>query len=231
MKPSENKINKQKYWENNIKGFSGFYDTKSEEKIPFNFGFGYLYKKIIFPIEKKYMLLRHKRVSDFIEKRVEKGMKVADIGCGSGIYTKKLIEKGAFVYAFDYVESALNLTKSNLNKEELSNIEIRLLDITNNTIPEVDIAISIGVLPYIENEELYLNNILPYTNMFLFNFLNRNNVLNIIRRKYLKFLDVRTYSYHNPNVIVGELGKHNFKISTQNKLATGYIIEAKNNSI
>src|ERR1700758_3747246 len=99
----------KKYWEENIEGFSGFYDTKSEENISGNFLISFFYKKLIFPMEKKYMFVRHTCVSNFIESNIKDGMKVADIGCGSGVYVKKMIQKGAFVYAFDYAESALNL--------------------------------------------------------------------------------------------------------------------------
>ena len=42
-------------------------------------------------------------------------MKVANTACGSGIYTRKMIDKGVFVYAFDYAESCINLTKKNNN--------------------------------------------------------------------------------------------------------------------
>ncbi len=222
---NNNETNK-KYWEANIEGFSGFYDTKSEENIIGSKGITFLYKKILFPIEKRFMFKRHTLVLSYIDKYVKKGMKVADIGCGSGIYTRKMIDKGAFVYAFDYAESAINLTKKNNNfpSSELASVEI--LDISTTKIPDIDLAISIGVLPYIENLEKYLNNILPHTERLLFNYLNRNNFLNRIR-KIVTFLDVRKYSYHSYDEILQVLKKQNYSIEEKTKLATGFLLNVK----
>ena len=181
---------------------------------------------MLFPIEKRYMYKRHTLVLNYIDKYVKKGMKVADIGCGSGIYTKKIIEKGAFVYAFDFAESAINLTKKNLSSEEQKFALIKKLDITSSNIPEVDLAISIGVLPYIDDLGKYLNNILPYTNSLLFNYLNRNNFFNTIRM-ILTFLDVRKYSYHSYGEIIQELEKQNYSVKKKTKLATGFLLNVK----
>ena len=51
---NNNETNK-KYWEANIEGFSGFYDTKSELEGK---GITFLYKKILFPIKKRFMFER-----------------------------------------------------------------------------------------------------------------------------------------------------------------------------
>lgn len=224
MKEKNYKI---KYWEENIEGFSGFYDKKSEENIIAPIGVSFFYKKFIFPLEKKYMQQRHANVTEFINKNVIAEMKTADVGCGSGVYVKKMIQKKAFVYAFDFAESALELTVKNLTQEELKSAQIKQLDISKDSIPEVDIAISIGVLPYVEDHIQYLNNILPYTNGILFNFLDKNNLLNFLRRTVLKSLDVRMYSYHGLGEIMQELEKHNFNVVKKTKLATGFILEAK----
>ena len=48
------KMDKTKeYWERNISGFAGFYDTGSEEKIMAPFPLNFIYRMFIFPIEKK----------------------------------------------------------------------------------------------------------------------------------------------------------------------------------
>lgn len=217
----------KKYWEKNIEGFAGFYDKQSEENFIAPAGVSFLYKKIIFPLEKKYMQQRHATVSCFIDNTIKEGMKVTDIGCGSGVYVKRMVQKGAFVYAFDFAESALELTKRNLSSDELKNVQIKQLDISEEHIPKTDIAISIGVLPYINDHQKYLKNILPFTDAILFNFLSENHILNFLRRTILRFLDVRMYSYHNLNKIKAELESHNFIIVKKAKLATGFIIEAK----
>jgi 2-polyprenyl-3-methyl-5-hydroxy-6-metoxy-1,4-benzoquinol methylase len=222
----ESSFNRE-YWEKNIEGFSGFYDKKSEENIPAPAGISFFYKKVIFPMEKKYMYQRHMAVSDYIDKNVKPEMRTADIGCGSGVYVKKMIQKGAFVYAYDYAQSALELTKRNLASDELSKCEFGLLDISSQQIPKVDLAISIGVLPYVDNLQAYLNNILPHTDLVMFNYLHKGHFLNAMRQSLLKFLDVRKYSYHHTNDVLKELEKHNFTLIRKIPLATGFIIEAK----
>ena len=228
MSNTNNKGNKL-YWEENIEGFSGFYDTISEENIQGASWFTWLYKKTMFPIEKKYMMIRHKTVSDYIDKKTKPGMKVADVGCGSGVYTKIMLRKGAFVYGLDYAESAVSLTEKNIKSENSENYEIRVFDITKSKIPEVDLVISIGVLPYISDLDTYLDNVLPYTGSFLFNYLDMNHPLNRIR-KLIHFFDVRNYSYHKLRDIKKGIAGHGFSIVKQTKLATGFIIECKRNN-
>jgi len=216
------------YWEKNVKEFAGFYDKNSEEHIKGNQGFRYLYKKFIFPIEKIFMLKRYNIVSDYIEKNVRLGMKVADIGCGNGIFTKKMAGKKAKVYALDYTQSALNLTKNNLTLEESKSVELIKLDITSEHIPFVDLAISIGVLPYVYELDIFFDNILPFTSSFLFNYLDSNHPINIVRR-IMPILDVRNYCYHNRKNIKNKLEVRNFKINFEQNLATGFIVSSKKN--
>lgn len=221
----------QDYWENNIEGFSGFYDTTSEETIKGNRLFAWWYKKFIFPMEKKYMIIRHKMVSDFIEEHVKKDFSVADIGCGSGIYSKKIAHsvgnKGR-VFALDFTSASINLVNKNLSEEEKKYVTVQQFDITKESIPKVDIAISIGVLPYISDVKIYLKHILPYTEEIYFNFLDADNLLNKIRL-YLPFLNARNYSYHSYTDVVEILFQEGFSIQAVENLATGKMIHAKRN--
>ena len=223
--PEKNKNVNKEYWENNIEGFAGFYDVQSEETFNSGFwGFDYFYKKIILPLEKKWMLTRHQYVSNYIKDHVTSGMKTADIGCGSGVYVKAMISKGAFVYALDYAESAISLTTRNLTVEELNAATIQPFDITQDHIPRVDVALAIGVLPYISNLDGFLDNILPYATRVLFNYLDRNNIFNVIRR-HITFLDVRNYSYHSSAEVRRKIIERGFRIVDTAKLATGFIVE------
>lgn len=226
MKMSDkNKGVNKEYWENNIEGFAGFYDVQSEESFNSGFwGFDCFYKKAILPLEKKWMLSRHQYVSNYIENTVKPGMKTADIGCGSGVYVKAMISKGAFVYALDYANSAISLTTRNLTARELNAASIQLFDITQNHIPPVDVALAIGVLPYINNLDGFLDNILPYTARVLFNYLDKNNIFNVIRR-HITFLDVRKYSYHTSAEVRRKVEERGFRIVNVAKLATGFIVE------
>lgn len=221
--------NHKEYWENNIEGFSGFYDTTSEETLKVNFLFSWLYKKFVFPIEKKYMMLRHQEVSNFIEKNIKNNFHVADIGCGSGIYSKKIankVGKNGKVFALDFTEASITLVNNNLTIDEKEIVSINQFDIINECIPNVDVAISIGVLPYINDLDKYLNHILPYTKEIYFNFLDSNNILNKIRILF-PFLNARNYSYHSYTDIIKILEIKGFSIQTTYDLATGIMIHAK----
>lgn len=216
----------KEYWERNIGAFSGFYDRKSEENFNTNFLMKHLYKALVLPIEKKYMRNRHELVCIFIEQNVKPGMIVADIGCGSGIYTKLLANKCARVYAIDYAQSSIELTNSALSDEERAHVELLKFDITTTPIPEVDMVIAIGVLPYVRDVRLFCGNILPYTKRFLFNYLDAANFMNRLRRAF-PFLDVRRYCYHDFKVIEGVLKESDFAVEGVYKLATGFIIDSR----
>jgi SAM-dependent methyltransferase len=223
---SKNKMLNKPYWEENINHYSGFYDKISEENIIAPSLISYLYKKLIFPIEKQFINRRFNLVNEYIDRNVHEGMTVADIGCGNGIYTKKMASKGAKVYAFDYAERALSLVKRNLSHQEAKLVEINNLDITEQNIPSVDLAISIGVLTCIDEYDKYFNNILPYTNKFFFNFLSASHLLNIFR-KSLPIFDVRKLSYHYVEDIAEELESSKFQMIRKIRLATGFIIESE----
>lgn len=225
MKSKNRDVNKD-YWEKNIEGFSGFYDTSSEESIIAPGWLKPLYKKLVFPLEKKYMHDRYNYLCNYIDTCVKPGMKVADIGCGSGVYTKRMIERGAYVYALDYAESAVMLTKKNLSGANQNSFEVRLFDVVTQKIPAVDLAISIGVLTYIDESDVFFENVLSNTGLFLFNFLDKNNRLNRIRQN-LSWLDVRNYSYHEFQGLEKTLNSYGFAISQKQKLATGYIINSE----
>lgn len=221
-----NKKSHRDYWEQNIKGFSKFYDSISEENIGSNSLFTILYKKLVFPIEKKVTRERYNIVCEYIEKNVYQGMKVADIGCGSGIFTKLIVKHQVNVYALDYSQSALDLTHNSLTENETKSVNLIKADILSEHIPTVDLVISIGVIPYIDDINRYFDNILPFTQKILFNYLDANNMINIVRR-ILPFLDVRHYYYQSNKDILSILEQYNFKVNNIIKLSTGFMIDAE----
>ena len=223
---NKNKTINKDYWEKNIQGFSEFYDKTSEENINGPRILRDMYKKYVFPVEKKFMSDRYRIVSEYIEKKVHQGMQVADIGCGNGIFSKKMASKGAKVYALDYVQSALDLTSKNLSSEEMKAIDTIKLDITAKPIPQVNLAISIGVLTYIDEVDQYFDNILPYTDNFLFNYLSATHPVNVMR-KIIPVLDVRHYSYHKSEDIFKKLEERDHKVVSMEKLATGFVISTE----
>ena len=226
MSDSKNHTINREYWEKNIEKYAGFYYVNSEENLDLPFGLSFFYKKFFFPMERKITLKRYKHVCAYIDKHVKEGMKVVDIGCGSGIFSQKMLEKGAKVYAFDYTKSAVELTKKNLMPDGKTNenLEVSVFDITEKSIPKVDLAISIGVLPYIDEVDKYFGNILPNTDKFLFNYIDKNNIFNLTRR-ILSVLDVRSYSYHSKGEIKSLIESRGVKIAKNTPLGTGFILD------
>lgn len=216
--------NRLDYWEKNIAGFSGFYNKNSEETLHGNKLLTFFYKKFLFPIEKKYMLDRYNFVINFINENSSSNKVWADIGCGSGVFTSILANKNLKVFALDFAESSLNLTSDSLESNLCTNFELLKLDLSQQHIPTVDFAIAIGIVPYIKDMDVFLNNVLPYTNKVYFNFLDADNFLNKLRGLF-SVLDVRGYFYHSLTDIEKFALKHGFKITSSDKLATGYMLE------
>ncbi len=219
-------LSSQEYWEKNIKGFSGFYEKCSQELIQASPMFTTVYKALVFPLEKKVMERRFEMVSAFIAKNVCPGIRAADIGCGGGVYTQQMAARGAQVHASDFANAAIQLTKERLSVDESKNVVFIQMDIMSQPIVTVDVAISIGVVPYIDRIDQFFDNILPYTNLFLFNFLDKNSWINSLRHT-LKVLDVRGYSYYSKEEIDKKLEARGFEVLRMEKLGTGFMVHAK----
>jgi len=215
--PQEKEDIIKSYWEKNITAFSGFYDKGSEEKFEAPWPLGWIYRNVLFPVEKKYMWHRYNMVKKYLKSQLNPGVKLADIGCGSGIFTQMAIEAGGFVYAIDYSKNAIALVKNTLPQEFQKFVEYKNIDIRNTPVPDVDVAIAIGVLTYIDGIELFFNNILPYTKDILVNFMNR-------LRQFFPILNVRNLSFHTIDMIEAAFEQHNFVVEDIQSLATGFMV-------
>lgn len=219
-------VDHKSYWEDNIEGFSNFYDKNSEEAFNTNPLFGFFYRKFLLPIEKYYMGKRYDMVDAFVKNEIPPKSTVAEIGCGNGIFVKKFAEKNCKVFAIDYTKSALELTKKTLGEQLLKNVTLLHQDITDKPIPKSDAAIAIGVLPYIQEPDDFFKNVLPNVDQLLWNFLDTNNKFNILR-KAIRFIDVRGYYYHSLDDIKKNISKYGFEITKISPLATGFVVQAK----
>lgn len=88
------------------------------------------------------------RVIQLSKARLKKGFTVFDIGCGSGsisIEAAIQIESSGHVYAIDFDQNAIELTKKNLNKFNLKNVSVIFGNAKDqiNKLPEAD-AIFVG---------------------------------------------------------------------------------------
>lgn len=217
----------KEYWKENIVAYGKFYDKNSEEQINALPLIDYLYKKIIFPLEREVTLERYRKTVDFIEKNVKKNTIVVDLGCGTGVFTTEILRCQGHVICVDYVESALLATRERVESmmpQYKENVEYILLDIMKNNLPRSDIVICIGVTPYISSLEPFFAHILPTTDTFFCLFLNDKNWMNQIRKK-IPFLNVRKYHFHSIDEINQQLARFNFMLISRQTLGTGFLDE------
>jgi SAM-dependent methyltransferase len=212
-------ISTKEYWQKNIEAFGKFYDKNSEEQIIASGLVNIFYKTIVFPWEKRIVLKRYRKVVSFIDKNIRPGMKVIDLGCGTGIFTTELLLRGAHVLAIDFAETALAATKKRVVEmlpEKQNNVEYLLLDITEKPLPKSDIVMAIGVAPYVDSLETFLGNILPTTNRLYCFLHNKRNWLNRLRQ-IAPFLNVRRIRFFDEQLWSDLLGKYYFKrVSREN---------------
>lgn len=217
------------YWEDNIVKWSHFYDKGSEEQIIGPSVLRFVYKKLVLPIEKKYMTNRFKMTMHFIKKHAKEATQFADIGCGTGIFTKEILKLNSNVYAIDYSKAALEATQktvSCLPPEQLKKIEYKYINVTAEPIPKCDFAICLGVVPYITNLEAFFKNVLPNVNQLLCSYVSSKNMLNKIR-VLLPVLNVRKLVFVNPEYISSCYKIYKFELVERLPLATGFVDNVK----
>jgi NDP-4-keto-2,6-dideoxyhexose 3-C-methyltransferase len=220
----------KEYWERNIEGFAGFYDKGSEESLGGPRLIRKLYRIGVLPIEKFYMKKRYNMVRKFIEDYVGSTDTFADIGCGSGVFSILAAEKGARVIALDFAQSALDLTERNIPKLLKPQIRTALMDVSKEGIPTVNSAIAIGVLPYVQDSGKFIANVAARADLIMFNFLNADHPINLIRRK-LRPLDPRQYFYHDQATICDHLSKFGHRMISSERLATGTMIVSRRSEL
>jgi len=217
----------EQYWNKNIENWGMYYYNLSDcgEKIIASPIISYLYKRFISPIEANLMKKRYHVTLDFIKKNVNENMVVVDIGCGTGIFTVEILKKNAFVYAVDFSEVALKLTKELVQSiiPELSrNVEYVKIDVTETPIPRSNLAIAMGVTPYIDSLDSFFSNILPKTEGFYYLCLDSNHWINNIRSR-MQFLNVRKMNYFSKSCVDSILKAYGWKLLSRKNFASGFI--------
>ncbi|MDA0372698.1 MAG: metalloregulator ArsR/SmtB family transcription factor [Planctomycetota bacterium] len=86
-----------------------------------------------------------------IGKLIPRGMRVADIGTGTGILATELARAGVRVIAIDHSDRMLGSAESKLRSEQIDNVELRKGDATSLPLAdgEVDAALAHMVLHYV----------------------------------------------------------------------------------
>ena len=221
------KAEPKEYWDQNIESWGKFYLNESHSGEVFNCPqwFSFVYNKTIVPIEAKLMEERYKLTLDFVDKYAKPGMTFADIGCGTGIFTIEMLKRGANVIAIDLSDSSLLATEININKRNQNfsgSIEYLKLDVAKEKIPKADVALAMGVTPYVKNIEKFYGNILPSVDLFCCLFLDPKHWANKVR-KFLPLLNVRDMNCFEKVRISRLNEQYCFKQLERRNFGSGYI--------
>jgi cyclopropane fatty-acyl-phospholipid synthase-like methyltransferase len=118
------------------------------------------------------LLESERRVGDLQVERViealkiRPGQKVADLGAGSGLFTRPLAKKvggKGVVYAIDIDPELLKYIEKTAQAEKLSNIRTVMGSETDPKLPEpADLIVIIDTLHHIENQPTYMKNLKRY---------------------------------------------------------------------
>src|SRR5437762_9159883 len=93
----------KEYWNKNIEHWGKFYldISHSDEEFDAPKWLTPLYRRIVVPLEARLMTERFRLTMAFVEKYVKRNTVVADIGCGTGVFTVEMLRRGARVKAID----------------------------------------------------------------------------------------------------------------------------------
>lgn len=225
--------NPKEYWDKNIDNWGKFYLESSHSEEEFNSP-GWLiklYRRFIVPVEARLMGERYRLTIDFINRYVKPGMLVADIGCGTGIFTVEMLKRGAKVVAIDISTSSLEATRRNVEKnapEHVDAVTFMQLNVSESQIPAVDVAVAMGVTPYVAEIEPFYRNILASTKIFYCLILDPKHWANRVRRVF-SFLNVRNVHWFECRQIDSIITSNQCTLIERRNFASGYLDIVKSN--
>jgi ubiquinone/menaquinone biosynthesis C-methylase UbiE len=98
---------------------------------------------------------------------IEKGMRVLDVGCGSGdvsVMVSELVGDSGEVVGFDISENAVTAARNTVNDKQISTVKVIQADV--NELPDnigvFDAVIGRRVLMYLSDSTQSINRLLPY---------------------------------------------------------------------
>jgi cyclopropane fatty-acyl-phospholipid synthase-like methyltransferase len=222
-----NRENPKKYWDKNINKWGKFYleTSHSEEEFNAPAWLSTIYRILIVPIEAHLMGKRYKLTLDFINHHVRPGMIIADIGCGTGVFTIEMLKRGANVIAIDISKTSLEATRRNVKKvlpKYANKVTYLQLDVSKKKIPPVDLSLAMGVTPYIKNIDNFYANILSRSKIFYCLILDPQHIFNKIRLA-LPILNVRNAHCFERNHIDRIIKFNQSTLIKRYNFASGYL--------
>jgi ubiquinone/menaquinone biosynthesis C-methylase UbiE len=155
----------------------------------------------------------------FIEKYLQKGMRVLDAGCGAGRYCIEFAKKGCRVTLFDISDVQLKIAEEKINEAKVNEnidgiIHGDIRDLSQFKDEQFDIVVCYGApLSYVlENREkaiLEFNRVLKNDGLLFTSVNNKWGILKmLLGNKYPDFFSNPEYWYIDKVMKTGDLPKH-----------------------
>lgn len=215
----------RQYWQDNIARWSELYldISHGHEKLEAPHWLGKLYNSTIAKHEARLMRQRYELTARFIDRNVSAGCVFADIGCGSGIFVVEALKRKARVCAIDFSDQSLALTKANVERYVPNgDVSYHKLDISQDELPRSDVAIMVGVAPYLSDMDSFLDRILASTDILLIQYVDPYHWANRVRR-LLPFLNVRRLIFHSPRDVALAYTQRGWRLLERVRFGTGFI--------
>jgi SAM-dependent methyltransferase len=215
------------YWDKNIRNWSNLYLKISHTGETFACPkfLEALYHLTLTPIEARLMRQRYRKTMEFIESQAREGVVFGDLGCGSGIFAVEILRRGASVVCVDYSASSLTMARESIERhcpEHLSRASFAQLDLVETPIPRCDVAMALGVAPYVADIESFFGNILPHTRQFYCLMIDPGHIYNRVRQR-IPVLNVRKLHFHARERIDRIYLKHGWDLRRREDFASGYL--------
>jgi SAM-dependent methyltransferase len=217
--------NYRAYWDRNIDRWGELYldISHGHETFAGPAWYSRLYNASIGRIERREMAERYVRTIAFIDAYVKPGMVFSDLGCGTGIFVVRALQRGAVVNAIDFSPAALEITKQNVLKYcPDGRVTYRQADVQANELPISDVTLAMGLTPYLTDLAGFMERALPKTKLLFCLYVDSQHWANRIRTA-LPFLNVRRLQCYAKNDIDILYTRHGWTLKDRQLFATGYI--------
>lgn len=213
------------YWEHNIDRWSELYleISHGHEKLDAPSWLGAAYNATIAKYEARLMRERFAMTLRFIDSHINTETVFADVGCGTGIFVVEALKRGARVVAIDFAQRALDITKTNVEKYAPNgDVTYHRLDVQVDELPKSEVAIVMGVAPYLADLDGFLDRVLTSTELVLCQFVDPHHWANRIRR-LLPVLNVRRLIFHARDEVDACYSRRGWKLVKRSEFASGYV--------
>lgn len=215
----------QEYWDKNIEAWGEYYLEMSHghEKFDRPSWFSYAYANTIGQIERRLMKQRYDITIDFLRKSISPGTRFTDLGCGTGVFTVAAAQQGAIVTAVDFSESSISATRKAVERHVPdAMITYVQSDVQNYTPPTSDVTLAMGLTPYLNNIEIFIENVLPSTKSLFCHYIDPYHWASRVRSA-IPYLDVRDLNAFSKSQVSAVYSRLDRKLAERTNFASGYI--------